>query len=569
MLSAPSLASKRLRRAAGLVALAAAVGLAFGLDLGRARLWDPGEGRYAETVREMLLTHNWIVPTLDFAHYYDKPPGFFWIVAGCFRVFGMSEWAARLPAALSAVLTIAATVGFAWRRLGPRAAIGAGVILATAGEFVALGRSVRMDMLLTVLVTATLYYAYVVWTDENGASALAPQRAPTWPLYVLPAIGLLIKGPIAIILPVLVLGTFSALTGEYGRLRRFRPGLGLAVALAVAGSWYVIAAFRAPEYLWSFLWRQNVDRFFEGASGVGHSEPFWFYFWVLPLTFLPWALFLPGAFRRALQRARHGHDLDLFLLSWSVVVFVFFTISRAKLATYMLPLFPPLALLVAAYLRDAIAAPAVIRVRALMLPTLLWAVALLGLTVAIAIGVAVTYPSYAWRAASALTLLIFPLAALVLARTRRWQLAPALIAVAALASQMLFYRAGVPIVNEFSSLRAAAEVARALPEDARILAFKTRGHSFTFYGGRRLTRARSPESVAAALEGEAPVGLLTKAKYLDRIQAHLSEPACIWWQGVSGRVFLANRPFPDTARHAALLPHVDGSATLVASSPHC
>jgi len=80
---------------------------------------------------------------------------------------------------------------------------------------------------------------------------------------------------------------------------------------------------------------------------------------------------------------------------------------------------------------------------------------------------------------------------------------------------------------------------------------------------------RSPESVAAALEGEAPVGLLTKAKYLDRIQAHLSEPACIWWQGVSGRVFLANRPFPDTARHAALLPHVDGSATLVASSPHC
>jgi hypothetical protein len=235
----------------------------------------------------------------------------------------------------------------------------------------------------------------------------------------------------------------------------------------------------------------------------------------------------------------------------------------------MLPLFPPLALLVAAYLRDAIAAPAVIRARALMLPTLLGAVALLGLTIAIAIGVAVTYPSYAWRAASALTLLIFPLAALVLARTQRWQLAPALIAVAALASQMLFYRAGVPIVNEFSSLRAAAEVARALPEDARILAFKTRGHSFTFYGGRRLTRARSPESVAAALEGEAPVGLLTKAKYLDRIQAHLSEPACIWWQGVSGRVFLANRPFPDTARHAALLPHVDGSATLVASSPHC
>jgi 4-amino-4-deoxy-L-arabinose transferase-like glycosyltransferase len=569
VLSAPSLAARRFRQAAGLAALAAAVGLAFGLDLGRAHLWDPGEGRYAETVREMLLTHNWIVPTLDFAHYYDKPPGFFWVVAGCFRVFGVSEWAARLPAALSAALTIAATVAFAWRRLGPRAAVGAGMILATAGEFVVLGRSVRMDMLLTVVVTGTLYYAYLVWTDEGGAPGTATHRAPTWPLYVLPAIGLLVKGPIAIILPVLVLGTFTALTGEYRRLRRFRPGPGLVVALALAGSWYVIAAVRAPEYLWSFLWRQNVDRFLEGASGMGHSEPFWFYFWVLPLTFLPWTLFLPGAFRRAMKQARHGHDLDVFLLSWSAVVFVFFTISRAKLATYMLPLFPPLALLIAAYLRDVIAAPAPVRARALMLPTILWALGLAVLTVAIAIGVAVTYPSFAWRAASALTLLIFPLGVLALARSQRWQLAPGLIAVAALASQMLFYRAAVPIVNEFSSLRAAAEVARALPDDARILAFKTRGHSFTFYDGRRLTRVRSPESVAAALEGDAPVGLLTKAKYLDRIQAHLSEPACVWWQGISGRVFLANRPFPDTARHAALLPRVEGSTTLVASSPHC
>jgi len=563
------LATVRLRQAAGLAALAAVVGLAFGLDLGRAYLWDPGEGRYAETVREMLLTHNWIVPTLDFAHYYDKPPGFFWIVAACFRVFGVNEWAARLPAALSAVLTIAVTVAFAWRRLGARAALGAGAILATAGEFVVLGRSVRMDMLLTAVMTGTLYYAYVLWTDEAGASNAAARPAPTWPLYVLPAVGLLVKGPIAIILPVLVLGTFTVVTGEYGRLQRFRPGPGLAVGLALAGSWYVVAAVRAPEYLWSFLWRQNVDRFLEGASGTGHSEPVWFYLWVLPLTFVPWTLFLPGAFRRAVQRARHGHDLDVFLLSLFTVVFVFFTISRAKLATYVLPLFPAMALLVAAYLRDAIAAPAPVRARALMLPTILWALTLVASTVAIAIGVAVTYPTFAWHAASALTLLVFPLAVLALARSQRWQLAPALIALAALVSQMLFYRAAVPIVNEFSSLRAAAEVARALPEDARILAFKTRGHSFTFYGGRRLTRVRSPESVAAALEGDAPVGLLTKTKYLDRIQAHLSEPACVWWQGISGRVFLANRPFPDTARHAALLPRGDGGATLVASSPHC
>ncbi|MBI3767735.1 MAG: glycosyltransferase family 39 protein [Deltaproteobacteria bacterium] len=569
MLSAPSSARSWLRQAAGLVALAAVVGLAFGLDLGRAHLWDPGEGRYAETVREMLLTHNWIVPTLNFAHYYDKPPGFFWIVAGCFRVFGVTEWAARLPAALSAALTIAATVAFGWRRIGARAALGAGAILATAGEFVVLGRSVRMDMLLALAVSGTLFYAYALWTDDAAPVGEHARETPTWPLYVLPAVGLLIKGPIAIILPLLVLAAFTALTGEYRRLHRLRPGPGLLVALALAGSWYLIAAVRAPDYLWSFLWRQNVDRFFEGASGTGHSEPFWFYFWVLPLTFLPWTLFLPGALRRSVQRARHGHDLDVFLLAWLLIVFVFFTLSRAKLATYLLPIFPALALMVATYLRDVLAAPAVVRARAFAIPTMVWAAAIVALTATIAIGTAVRYPAFGWRAASGLTLLVFPLAGFALARRQRWQTIPVLIAVAALASQMLFYRTGVPIVNEFSSLRAAAEVARALPENARILAYKTRGHSFTFYAGRTLTRVRAPEAVAAALEGEAPVGLLTKAKYLDRIQTHLTEPACVWWQGVSGRVFLANRPFPDTSRHAALIPGTDAAESIVANSPHC
>lgn len=569
MLSAPSSASGWLRRAAGVAALAGVVGLAFGLDLGRAHFWDPGEGRYAETVREMLLTHDWIVPTLDFAHYYDKPPGFYWLVAGCFRLFGVSEWAARLPAALAAVLTIAVTVAFGWRRVGAGAALAAGAILATAGEFVVLGRSVRMDMLLALAVTGTLLHAYALWTDDDGIAGERSRPTSTWPIYVLPAVGMLVKGPVAVILPLLVLGTFAALTGEYGRVRRLRPGAGLAVALAIAASWYVIAAVRAPEYLWSFLWRQNVGRYLEGASGTGHSEPFWFYFWVLPITFLPWTLFLPGAFRRSVHRARHGHDLDVFLLAWVVVVFVFFTLSRAKLATYLLPLFPALALMVAAYLRDIVVAPAAMRARALAIPTVVWSVALIGLPSAIAIGVAVKYPAFGWRASTALTLLVFPFAGLLLARRRRWEAIPALIAVAALASQILFYRAGAPIVNEFSSLHAAADVARALPEDARILAFKTRGHSFTFYAGRRLTRVRSPEHVAAALQGEAPIGLLTKAKYLDRIQAHLTEPVCVWWQGVSGRVFLANRPFPDTSRHAALVPGADGGDRIVADSPHC
>ncbi len=555
--------SSAARRVAGIVVLAAIVAVAFALDLGRPHFWDPGEGRYAETVREMLLTRNWIVPTLDFAHYYDKPPGFFWIVAACFGAFGANEWAGRLPAALTAVLTIAATVGFAWRRLGAGTALGVGAVLATTGQFVALGRSVRMDMPLAFAVAGTLLYGYVLLSaeDERGVDAR------TWPLYVLPAFGVLVKGPVAIVLPLLVLGAYAALSGRYRRLRRLRPGAGALVALVIAGSWYAVAAVRARDYLWTFLWQQNVDRFLRGARGAGHSEPFWFYFWVLPLTFLPWTLFLPGALTRAYRRARQGHDLDLFLLTWSGVIFVFFTLSRAKLATYLLPIFPALALSVAAYLTDALAAPAAERRRILAVPTFAWAAVLATVALVIAIGVALRYPPFAWQALSALTLLVFPAAAVVFARRERWQAIPALMMVATLYSQALFYRVASPIVNEFISLRAAAEVARALPDAAQVYAFRTRGHSFTFYAGRPLARIRSPEAAAEALRDEHPVGLLTKAKYLARIQAHLTEPVCVWWQGISGRVLLANRPFPDATRHAALLPGAD--SPIANDSPRC
>jgi 4-amino-4-deoxy-L-arabinose transferase-like glycosyltransferase len=553
--------SSATRRALGLVALTAIVAIAFALDLGRPHFWDPGEGRYAETVREMLLTRNWIVPTLEFAHYYDKPPGFFWLVAGCFKLFGQTEWAGRVPSALTAALTIAVAVAFAWRRLGVATALGVGAVLATTGQFVALGRSVRMDMPLAFAVTGTLLYAYALLTTDEE------HTRPTWPLYLVAAVGVLVKGPVAIVLPLLVLVVYAAVTGRLRLLWRLRPGWGALVGLVIAGSWYVIAAVRAPDYLWAFLWQQNVDRYLEGANGSGHHEPFWFYFWVLPLTFLPWTPFLPSALVRSVRRAREGRDLDLFLLVWAAAIFVFFTLARAKLATYLLPLFPALAFIVVGYLEEALAAPPDVRRRALAVPTTVWAVAFAGAVLAVSIPIAIGYPPFAWRALSALALLVFPAAALVLVRRHGWQTVPLLILVASLCAQALFYRVGSPIVNEFTSLRQAAEIARALPDDAQVYAFHTRGHSFMFYGGRPLTRTRSPEEAATTLRGEQPVGLLTKKRYLARIQAHLTEPVCIWWQGVSGRVLLANRPFPDASRHAALLPgknkQIDGN------SPRC
>ncbi len=535
--------------AAGAAGLAGLVLLSFFLDLGRAYFWDPGEGRYAESVREMLITGDWLRPTLNFAPYFDKPPGFYWLVAGCFRLFGVTEWAARLPSVVSAVLTIVLTVWFAWRRCGRSTALGAGVILATAAQFVFLGRTVRMDMPLTLVMSGTLFHAYALWEDEQAPT----HRRYTWPLFVLPAAGLLLKGPVAVLLPLLVVLALCLFSGEWRRLRRFRPGLGLAAAVVLASSWYVGGAIFAPDYLWAFLWQHNLGRFV-GAPLAGHRQPFWYYFWVLPLTFLPWTLLLPGALRRALTRARRGREVEAFLLLWIAVMFLFFTASRAKLATYLLPVFPPLAILVSAYTVSVLRARYPAALHAFRTPLLLWSIALSTLAFGVPLAILIQFPAYAKQSAVTLVLAIFPFLGWMVFRHQVWRAVPLLVLLGAIGTQVLFYRAGSPVVNELSSWRAAAEAARDLPPDTGMFAFKTGGHSFSFYLGRTVTSVRSPERVAEALNGPAAAGVLTKRKYFERLTPHLTRSVCVWWENAAGRALLVNRRPAGAAGGAVLGP---------------
>jgi 4-amino-4-deoxy-L-arabinose transferase-like glycosyltransferase len=554
------------RIAAGVAALAIVVGLALFLDLGRPDFWDPGESRYVETVREMILSGNWLEPTLNFVNYYDKPPGYFWLVGGAFALFGRNEWAARLPSALAATLTIGLLVAFGWRRVGARAALGAGVILATAAQFVALGRSVRMDMVLTLLTTATLLQAFVVFERRRfGPEEPAPA---TWPLYALPLLGLLVKGPVALVLPGLVIVTFLVATRTTPTRARLRPGFATFAALVLVAAWYALEAVRAPDYLWTFLWQHNLGRFV-GRALAGHREPIWFFCWILPLTFLPWTLFLPGAVRHAFRRARRGHRLPAFLLAWCVVPFVFFSLSRAKLATYLLPIFPALALLVAVYVDRVLRAPAILRARAFRFPALAWSFAMAGVALGIPIATAVAYPVFARAALPAIALGGFALLGWRLVTRERFAATPALVAAATLATQVLFYRVGAPVVNEFSSFRTPAEMARDLPPDAAVYAYKTRGHSFTYYGGRAVMRVRSPADAADVLGRAHPTAVLVKTRHLEKIRQHLRAPVCIWWQGPAGRAMLANVPPTNDPSARRLVPATTPGGDDGGSAPRC
>jgi 4-amino-4-deoxy-L-arabinose transferase-like glycosyltransferase len=518
----------------------------------------------------MLATHNWIAPTLNHVPYYDKPPGLYWMIAGMFLLFSPSEWAARFPAAAMGALTVVATLVFSWRRVGPAGALTAAAILCTTVFFVMVSRSVRMDVPLTFALTTALFYGYAVWeqpskrtrtgtTPPPAASSTCardvtpspePRRSP-WPIYTAVGLGALVKGPVALVLPILVFAALTVTTGTYSRLRRFWLDRRTWLAIALGASWYVAAALYAPDQLWAFLWRHNLGRFV--AADSGHPQPWWFFLWVLPAAFLPWALFLPGALRQAIRRARRGRPLDMFLLSWIVVVVGFFSLSRCKLATYMLPAFPPLAIIVGRFLSHASRAPQLLRLKVFRAPALLWTAAMLFVSLGIVVAGTAEFPTYARAASSGAVLAILPLAGSFLMRRGRWHALPTLIVLSTLAGQLWMYRAASGAASEFGSLKEPAILARDLPS-ASLYSFRTHAYSFTFYDGRSVKRIRSPEAAVQALGSTQPVMLITKQKQLDEIQHDLTGETYVWWQSISGRVLVSNAPPPAAAAVRTLHP---------------
>ncbi len=142
---------------------------------------------------------------------------------------------------------------------------------------------------------------------------------------------------------------------------------------------------------------------------------------------------------------------------------------------------------------------------------------------------------------------------LPIVRRAAWRAAAAAIAAGMLATIVLFFRVGAPIVDDFASLREAARVAEPLPPATAVFAYKTRGHSFTYYGGRSLLRVRSAADAAEALDRPGATAVLVKRRNLEKIRQLLTRPACVWWQSPSGRVLIANVPTPE-ADGTALVP---------------
>ena len=304
--------------------------------IGKSALFDRDETSYAEIVREMRESHDWLLPRLNGKEYFEKPVLPFWFMGVGYASFGVNEVGARIVSALFGIGTALLTASTGRRLFGPAAGMRAGVVVSSSLLFLIVSRSALTDPSFLFFFTAAIALFVRAWQSQSS-------RAGPW-IATYAAVGLatLCKGPVGVVLPVTVIGSFALGEGGLASLRRLRPALGLSVIATVVVPWYAYAAWRTGgSSLREFVLRENVGRYL--APMEGHSGPIWIYIPALFVAFLPWSVFLPGA----LRAPRQGEAYRLTVL-WTVIPLAFFSLAATKLPHYLLPIFPALAVLVGA-----------------------------------------------------------------------------------------------------------------------------------------------------------------------------------------------------------------------------
>ena len=312
--------------------------------LGQAGLFEPDEGRNAEIAREIQLLKDWVTPHYDFLPRLDKPILFFDLVALSYRFFGLSEWSARLPSALAALGCLLLTYRLSYVLFGRTAALWSALTLVTSIEFFALSQIVILDMLLAFFLTLGLSCFLL------GRIAIdRKRRAYFLCMYLAFGAATLTKGPIGFVLPAMVIFSYLVATRNWSLLRRMELPLGIPLFLLAASSWYVLAEFANPGYLRHFLLQENLARF--ATDRFHRTQPWYFYFLALPAGFFPWSALLPSVV--ATLRRRWRSEDHLYLVLWISVPLLVLSLSSSKMVHYILPIFPPLAIVVGAAVAGA------------------------------------------------------------------------------------------------------------------------------------------------------------------------------------------------------------------------
>jgi 4-amino-4-deoxy-L-arabinose transferase-like glycosyltransferase len=305
-------------------------------------LFNPDEARYAEIPREMLNGGDWVIPHLNGLDYIEKPPLQYWATATMYRLFGVSEFSARLYTALTALGTIA-LVGLLGARLGGRdTGWRAAAVLSGMFMVVILGQLTTLDMSLTFYLTASV--TGFLLAQQPGGSGLK------WMLmaWIAAALGVLTKGLVAAAIPAAVLIIYSLCSRDFTPWRKLNLSWGLPLFVVLTVPWHWLAASRLHDFLQFFFVHEHFARYLTKVAD--RQEPWWFFGMVFLIGTVPWTVpalrVVAGGWRSRASRGRF--DPTFFLWLWVLFVCVFFSLSDSKLMPYILPAMPALAVLIAA-----------------------------------------------------------------------------------------------------------------------------------------------------------------------------------------------------------------------------
>lgn len=318
------------------------------------------ETRYLLAAREMVSGHDWVVPHLCFVPYLEKPILTYWLAAICHLWFGPSPFAARLVSGLAVLGMVLITYEFGRHLRGPRFGLVAALLLFASAQILTMSSFLITDPLFSFFMTLGWYSFWRHHQERRGG-----WRHLCW---LSLALAWLTKGPLALVLAACGVGGYLGVRQRrrfWSEMRALRPIQGLAILTLVLAPWHVAVWLRDPRFLEMFYWRLNVGAF--RGERVHHTEPFWFYGPVLLLSLLPWTLpavvALGVQLRDTLRALVNGTyeeqsaaeanapegtralDARLYLSCTVVLPLIFLSVSRAKLATYVMPLLPCLVLL--------------------------------------------------------------------------------------------------------------------------------------------------------------------------------------------------------------------------------
>jgi 4-amino-4-deoxy-L-arabinose transferase-like glycosyltransferase len=311
--------------------------------LGSFGLLEPDEGRFAQIGREMMAGGDFLIPRLNGIEQFYKPPLVYWINAVGYRILGVSEWTARLPSALAFFGTIWLTGWMGWRLGGRKLGWAAALILASMLEPYALGRQITLDTTLTFWVTAALACLVRVATGDQA-------KKSGFLFFLCMGLGFLAKGPMAWVVPMAAALVWTLALRAIGQRLELPWVKGVLLMVGVSASWFVAVCWKYPELWKYFLGYELVERF--ASTTHGRSKPFWFFFPILAVGMVPWTGFLPGLAWASWRKIRNR---SLSPAQWAlgaavVVPFVVVSCSGSKLLTYILPIYPSLALALAFWL---------------------------------------------------------------------------------------------------------------------------------------------------------------------------------------------------------------------------